>query len=253
MQGIVLCDDIGVATPALTAALETLFGNFTQVVRLAFLNSCHSEAQARALSTIGVECCIGTSDTIDDAEAFAFARTFYTAVAAGANTQSAFNQAIGALQAAGLPNSYRIFGPNPTNQILRVPQRIELVHYIAGRQTNPTSYMIRLAVRNTSNAVLRDYSVDIQNSNTFEVLRLIRENETYRRLIHGTVVENGQQIYRFNSIDQDRIHPAQSFDIACFNENNLADPNREIEIPYVVSHDGIQNRGTVRIRIGDLH
>jgi|GEM_PF-1160300 len=73
-------------------ALTRIFQVFPHSVRLVVLSACCSQAQAEAICQV-VECAIGTSGQIADADAIRFNAAFYAAIASGESVQAAFDQA----------------------------------------------------------------------------------------------------------------------------------------------------------------
>ncbi len=84
-------------------ALQKLFALFRQETRLVVLNSCLSAQQAQAI-VAEIECVVGMGEAVSDGAARIFARAFYRALGFGWRVQEAFDQAIVAVLAAGLPD-----------------------------------------------------------------------------------------------------------------------------------------------------
>lgn len=68
-------------------------------LQLVFLNGCSTDAQVDGLLRANCSAVIGTSRSIDDEVAMAFAAAFYREVGAGSGLASAFNAAVGATRA----------------------------------------------------------------------------------------------------------------------------------------------------------
>ena len=98
---LVLEDDQGAARPVSVEAIQSLFGALKDNIRLVLLNACHSESQARAVST-SIDCTVGMNEAIGDDAAITFASTFYGALAFGRSVGQAFEQGRVALMLQGL-------------------------------------------------------------------------------------------------------------------------------------------------------
>jgi len=87
---ILLQDEMGKSAPVGGEVLARLFRLFSgKGLRCVVLNACYSDVQARAIAQ-HVDCVIGLSGTIRDADALAFAAGFYTGLAGGETVQVAF-------------------------------------------------------------------------------------------------------------------------------------------------------------------
>lgn len=98
---LILEDESGNAKPVSVDAITSLFGVLKDNIRLVILNACHSELQARAVSSV-IDCTIGMNDAIGDEAAIAFASTFYGALAFGRSVGHAFDQARVGLMLEGI-------------------------------------------------------------------------------------------------------------------------------------------------------
>jgi hypothetical protein len=98
---LLLEDDNGNAKPVSEAALESLFKNVKDSIRLVLLNACHSEAQARAISR-EIDCTVGMNVAIGDEAAIVFSSMFYGALAFGRSVGQAFEQGRTALMLQGI-------------------------------------------------------------------------------------------------------------------------------------------------------
>jgi hypothetical protein len=101
-QEIILLDDQRQAKPVSAEALESLFGNFKDCVRLVVLNACYSLGQAKAICKV-VDCAVGMSKGIGDDAAIVFAGSFYRALGFGRSVRAAFEQAKTAILLQGIP------------------------------------------------------------------------------------------------------------------------------------------------------
>jgi hypothetical protein len=99
---IVLESDRGIGKAVSKAALTNMFSALRDNVRLVVLNACYSSGQAAAIAKV-IDCTIGSSKSIDDAAAIAFAAEFYQAIAFGRSVQSAFDIAKASMRVRGLP------------------------------------------------------------------------------------------------------------------------------------------------------
>lgn len=70
-------------------ALVSLFQLLRETVRCLVLNACHSDVQAKALSS-HLDCVIGMSTSVGDGAAIAFSSAFYQALASGESVNTAF-------------------------------------------------------------------------------------------------------------------------------------------------------------------
>ena len=70
-------------------ALVSLFQLLRETVRCLVLNACHSDVQAKALSS-HLDCVIGMSTSVGDEAAIAFSSAFYQALASGESVNTAF-------------------------------------------------------------------------------------------------------------------------------------------------------------------
>ena len=84
-------------------ALKDLFSTLKDNVRCVVLNSCYSEAQAKAIIN-AVECVVGMSRAIDDRSAIAFAASFYQGLGYGRSLKTAFDLGCGQINLEGLPD-----------------------------------------------------------------------------------------------------------------------------------------------------
>ncbi|HEX3482102.1 MAG TPA: CHAT domain-containing protein [Kofleriaceae bacterium] len=103
-----------------SAALKDTFCAVGSSVRVAVLNACYSEPQARALRA-HVDCVIGTRRTIQDDAAIHFASGLYGGIAGGATIACAFRQGVAALSLKGLADRPRLLvrpGVDPRKVIL---------------------------------------------------------------------------------------------------------------------------------------
>ena len=103
---IILVDDRGKPVPVADQALRQLLATVGTSVRIAVLNACYSEAQARALAQT-VDAVVGMHAEIGDRVAARFAATFYEHLGHGLAVQPAFDLASAVAQpsarAAGRP------------------------------------------------------------------------------------------------------------------------------------------------------
>lgn len=125
-DGIVLQGDDGRATRVAAPALAALCRAFVPRPRLVVLNACYSEPQARALVEV-VDCAVGLPATVGDRAARTFAASFYRALGFGRPVQQAYDQALVALQLAGLevpdggPSLLTRQGIDPATLVLVTP------------------------------------------------------------------------------------------------------------------------------------
>ena len=100
-EEIILVDDRGGPLPVSANALEKLFGNFKDSVRVVVLNACYSARQASAIVS-QVDCAIGMNQAIGDVAARTFAAAFYYAIASGRSVLNAFEQGKTAIMMMGI-------------------------------------------------------------------------------------------------------------------------------------------------------
>ena len=101
---IILQDDNGMMKPVAKAALESLFTDLKENVRLVVFNACYSTPQAEAVAA-KVGCAVGTNKAIGDDAAIIFAASFYQALAFERSVETAFNLARTALKLEGIPEA----------------------------------------------------------------------------------------------------------------------------------------------------
>jgi hypothetical protein len=99
-QGLFLEDEHG-RPQLVTSSALTRMVDAAGPARLAVLNACYSEAQARALCE-AVGCAIGMSGTISDEAARAFAVGFYRALGHRRSVGDAYEHALATLEGKGL-------------------------------------------------------------------------------------------------------------------------------------------------------
>src|SRR5262249_2547793 len=87
--------------------LAAFFRALKDEIRVVLLNACHAERQARALVT-DIDCAIGMSNTIDDADAIAFSSEFYQALGYGKSVKQAFDLGVARLVSEGIANADRL-------------------------------------------------------------------------------------------------------------------------------------------------
>lgn len=109
-EGIFLEDSEGISYPVSGEILKETFSLFGHI-NCVILNSCFSESQARAISTV-VPYTIGISGQIKDDLAIDFSVAFYDALSAKRNVKDAFS-----------------FGVNAVNSRLKIDVRGEIVDY----------------------------------------------------------------------------------------------------------------------------
>lgn len=96
----------------LVEALAELFSLAKGNIRCVLLNSCHSEAQARALAE-HIDCVIGMPTSVNDAVAIQFSWAFYHALGCGENLRRSFDLACAQAKLAGASDrdAPRLFAP----------------------------------------------------------------------------------------------------------------------------------------------
>ena len=99
-----LCAADGTFKPIPPEALAGLMRVLGQKVQVALISACYSQAQAEAIRA-HVPCAIGMNDEIGDEVATVFAAAFYSAIAFGKDVQTAYDQAIVAVQMEDLPSA----------------------------------------------------------------------------------------------------------------------------------------------------
>lgn len=87
---IALEDEEGRARAVPREALSRLFSILLDNIRCVVLNACYSEHQALAIAE-HVDCVVGMTSAVGDADAIAFATGFYQAVGYGRDVETAFN------------------------------------------------------------------------------------------------------------------------------------------------------------------
>lgn len=85
-----------------TAALEKLFGELEDSVKVVVLNACFSDAQAKAIVR-SIPCAVGMRTAISDEAAIQFARIFYLALGEGSSVQDSYHFAVSQLMVVQLP------------------------------------------------------------------------------------------------------------------------------------------------------
>jgi hypothetical protein len=96
-DGLLVEDELGMATPLSTEALSGLFKLFSNQVECVILNACYSEPQAAAISR-HIDYVIGMQMEIKDKAALEFAVGFYDALGAGRSIENAFEFGQNAIQ-----------------------------------------------------------------------------------------------------------------------------------------------------------
>ena len=99
---IVLQDNSGEMQTVSPAALEALFNNFREWLRIVVLNACYSNVQAEALLD-PADIVIGMKSAIGDKAAISFASAFYRALGFDRSVQDSFNQGLISLQLEKIP------------------------------------------------------------------------------------------------------------------------------------------------------
>lgn len=100
---IVLEDESGRSRPVAPDALKAVFANFRQWLQVVVLNACYSATQMQSL-TEQVDAVIGMRDAVGDDAAIEFSASFYRAISFSRTVQDAFDQAVGSLLIAGMPD-----------------------------------------------------------------------------------------------------------------------------------------------------
>jgi hypothetical protein len=95
-------DDFGGTKEMSPDAVASIFEAAGNHVKCVVMNSCFSEAQARAIS-VHVPFVVGTLGEIDDDAAIAFSRGFYRAIGAGRTVKEAFQFALVEIKIYSLP------------------------------------------------------------------------------------------------------------------------------------------------------
>ncbi len=87
--GIALEDQTGNSQSVSSQALGKLFSVLNDNVQCVILNSCYSDAQAKAIAE-HIDCVIGMSNNISDSTAIKFSSSFYQAIGYGRDVKKAF-------------------------------------------------------------------------------------------------------------------------------------------------------------------
>jgi hypothetical protein len=98
---IILLDNNRQPKPVSTTALQMLFTEVKDNIRVVVLNACYSQKQARAIIS-SIDCAIGMHPTISDQAAIIFSAAFYRAIGFGRTLQEAYKQGQVALQLQGI-------------------------------------------------------------------------------------------------------------------------------------------------------
>ena len=98
---ILFQDDAGRAQAVPPQALANVFSLLTDNIRCVVLNACFSQTQAEAIAQ-HVDCVVGMSQEIGDADARTFAAAFYEALAYGKSVKTAFELGRNQIDLAGL-------------------------------------------------------------------------------------------------------------------------------------------------------
>ncbi len=89
-SGIILEDHQGTLKPVPPDALAKLFSSVATQVKCVMLNSCYSEAQARAIASSIPAAVIGMNNFIEDESAIVFSSSFYESLSLGQHVAKAF-------------------------------------------------------------------------------------------------------------------------------------------------------------------
>jgi formylglycine-generating enzyme required for sulfatase activity len=104
---ILLADGRGDTKPVGEDALVSLFRVLKDNIRVVMLNACFSDKQAEAVTQY-VDCAIGMSEQMPDADAIVFSAAFYQGLGFHRSVEEAFELAKGALLLEGSPRSAKI-------------------------------------------------------------------------------------------------------------------------------------------------
>jgi tetratricopeptide (TPR) repeat protein len=105
-QGIVLEDSTGNIKLVSTEAIANFFEPFARKVECVIFNACHSALQASAIVR-HIENVIGMNQPISDKAAIKFAVSFYEALAAGEEIESAFKMGRSAIELGNLKEAHK--------------------------------------------------------------------------------------------------------------------------------------------------
>jgi CheY-like chemotaxis protein len=86
---IILEDNSGNSFPVSVRVMSQLFSVLKDNIKCVVLNACYSEEQAQAIAE-HIDCVIGMSNAIGDADAISFATAFYQALGFGRDVKTAF-------------------------------------------------------------------------------------------------------------------------------------------------------------------
>ena len=148
---IVLEDNQGSSRVVPAEALRTLFATLKDDIRCVVLNACWSESQARAIAQ-EIDCVVGMSRAVGDADAIHFGGGFYRGLAYGRDVQTAFNLGTNEIDLSGLPGS-------ATPQLLtRSGIEAARVFFVGGSVVIPAAYMPVIPALPGTQSVFISYS-----------------------------------------------------------------------------------------------
>jgi hypothetical protein len=122
-QGVVLESDAGEAVVVPKAALGDLFGILQDEIQCVVFNACYSEGQAQAVGK-HVGAVVGTTDSITDEGAVAFAAGFYRGVSYGRTVRECFELGRNEVGLGRFPDK-DLFRLDGADEAVNVPIRAE--------------------------------------------------------------------------------------------------------------------------------